>query len=76
MDEIDLDRLATLRARHGKSAKQRTAGVRSAAAQFKVRSLGLAATTNAARRNRTLDESADAASIREAFAGVTRRATR
>jgi hypothetical protein len=76
MDDFDLDRLATLRARYGKSARQRAAGVPSDAAQFKVRSSGLTATTKQARRSRTLDESADADSIRAGFAGFTRRASR
>ena len=73
MDDFDLDRLATLRARYDKPTRQRAAGVRSDAAQFKARSLGLAAATNQARR---LDESADADSIRAAFAGIKRRASR
>lgn len=76
MDEIDLERLATLRARYDKSTRQRAAGVRSVAAQLRVRSLGLAAATDPARRSRTYDESADAESIRDAFSGVTRRASR
>jgi hypothetical protein len=76
MTDIDLERLARLRARYGKPAKRSTAAVRSAGARFRDRSKGLAASTDKTRRNRTLEPSADGRSIRASLAGALRRSRR
>jgi hypothetical protein len=75
MADTDLDRLALLRTRFGRPAKQTTAAVRSTGARFKTGSRGLAAASGDARRGRTL-EAADGSSLRESFAGVLKRSSR
>jgi hypothetical protein len=76
MADIDRERLALLKARYGKPVKRSTVAVRSAGARIRARSKGLAAVTDKARRNRTLEASADGQSIRASFAGALKRARR
>jgi hypothetical protein len=75
MADIDLERIVRLRARYGRPAARSTVAVRSIGARFKAASRGLAASTDAARRARTLDAT-DGESIRESFAGALRRSPR
>jgi hypothetical protein len=75
MADIDLERLALLKARYGKPAKRSTASVKSLGVRFKTGSRGLAASVDAARRARTL-EAADGESIRASFAGALKRTSR
>ncbi len=75
MADIDLERIARLRARFGQPAKRNTAAVKSIGARFKAESRGLAASTDEARRARTRDAT-DGESIRESFAGALRRSPR
>jgi hypothetical protein len=75
MTDIDPERLARLRARYGKPANRSTVAVRSIGARFKSASRGLAASTDEARRARTL-EAADGSSLRASLAGALKRSSR
>ncbi len=76
MADIDLDRLALLRARLGRPAKRSTAAVRSTGARFKAGSRGLGTASDDARRARTQEALSDGRSIREAFAAALKRSPR
>jgi hypothetical protein len=75
MADIDLERLALLKARYGKPTNRNLAGVRSIGARFKASSRGLAAARDKARSRRTL-EAANGRTARDAFAGALRRVPR
>jgi hypothetical protein len=75
MADIDRERLALLKARYGKPVKRSLTNVRTAGAQFRAGSKGLAAMTDKAGRNRTL-EAADGRSLRASLAGALKRSSR